>query len=129
MIGAFLVSSSRSRQARWSRLSSYVLLFLISFSSSIEIFHRHGFVDKKTTDAYVSAGICSDESDNDSSEELLESGCLVCQFQRSLSSAAMVAPLLIWAPTDIEHRASSEPITQDSLSATASHGRAPPVTL
>src|ERR1044071_3548059 len=134
MSGEFSLSTSRIRRARYSRVLSFVLLFLISYGSSTEIFHHHGLaaekgsVSEKTNPS--SANLFSDsEQKNSSSKTQQERDCLVCQFQRGLSSAAIFAPVLVLAPINIQPGISSNPITHDSLSNTASRGRAPPLTL
>ena len=47
MSGEFSLSTSRIRRARYSRVLSFVLLFLISYGSSTEIFHHHGLAAEK----------------------------------------------------------------------------------
>jgi hypothetical protein len=107
---------------------SYLLLFLISYGSSTEIFHHHGFASEKSN--ATSANLFSDNGRNNSSTKTpLERDCLVCQFQRGLSSAAIFAPLLVVAPVNAHLAVSSKPISQDTISTTASRGRAPPITL
>jgi hypothetical protein len=133
MTGTFKVSTSGIRRARSSRVLSFLLLFLISYGSSTEIFHHHGLAAQKSSVAEntnaTSNSFSSAEQKNSSSRTQQERDCLVCQFQRGLSSAAIFAPLLILAPIDIQPGVSSNPITRDSLSTTASRGRAPPITL
>jgi hypothetical protein len=134
MTGEFTVSTSGIRRARSSRVLSYLLLFLISYGSATEIFHHHGFAAQKAsvaenTNTTFANSFSSTEQKNSSSKTQQERDCLVCQFQRGLSSAAIFAPLLILAPIDIRPGVSSNPITHDSLSTTASRGRAPPITL
>ena len=133
MTGEVTISTSRIRRARCSRVLSYLLLFLISYGSSTEIFHHHGLASEKPnaaeSDGSTSANLFSDtERNNSSSRTPLERDCLVCQFQRGLSSAAIFAPSLILAATDVRPGVSANPITHDSLSTTSSRGRAPPVT-
>jgi hypothetical protein len=128
MADLIATSGNRRAQARSSRLLSYLLLFLISYGSSTEIFHHHGFASEKSH--ATSANLVSDNGLNHSSTKTpLERDCLVCQFQRGLSSAAIFAPLLVVAPVNARLAVSSKPISQDSISTTASRGRAPPVTL
>jgi len=123
----FTLITSRVRRARCSRLLSYLLLFLISYGSSTEVFHHHGFAAEKTN--ATSANLLSDSGRNNSSTKTpLERDCLVCQFQRGLSSTAMFAPFLVLARVNAQLTVSSRPISRDSLSTTASRGRAPPVT-
>src|SRR6266404_412248 len=123
----FAVTTSSIRRARSSRLLSYLLLFLISYGSSTEIFHHHGFASAKST--ATSADLLSDSGRNNSSTKTpLERDCLVCQFQRGLSSTAIFAPFLVLAPSGIQSAVSSRPFNRDSLSTIASRGRAPPVT-
>jgi len=128
------VSTSRIRRARSSRLLSYLLLFLICYGSSVEVLHHHGLTSQnpsasqsfgETTGNQLSDG----EQSKSSTKTPLERDCLVCQFQRGLSSAAIAAPLLVLAPTDCQIGFSLRQFNHDSLSATASRGRAPPLTL
>src|SRR5437764_14400381 len=122
------VTITRIRRARSSRLLSYLLLFLISYGSSTEIFHHHGFESEQSNAA--SGNLFSDSGRNNSSTKTpLERDCLVCQFQRGLSSAAIFAPLLVVAPVNAHLAVSSKPISQNSITTTASRGRAPPITL
>src|SRR5574341_1497521 len=112
MTGEFTVSTSRIRRATGSRVLSYVLLFLISYGSSTEIFHHHGLASQKAAASEnagsTSANVFSDtEQRNSSSRMPLERDCLVCQFQRGLSSAAIFAPFLVLAPTGIRPDVSS----------------------
>src|SRR5882724_11234481 len=119
------VTITRIRRARSSRLLSYLLLFLISYGSSTEIFHHHGFASQKSS--ATSANLFSDSGRNNSSTKTpLERDCLVCQFQRGLSSTAIFAPFLIVGPTQIQASFSSRPFSQDSHWTTTSRGRAPP---
>ncbi|PWT90616.1 MAG: hypothetical protein C5B55_09465 [Blastocatellia bacterium] len=123
------ISTLHIRRARGSRVLSYLLLFLISYSSSAEIFHHHGLGSEKITATSRWASVFSDTSENNSSTKApLERNCLVCQFQRGLSSAAISAPVFVLASTDIQYYSASDPITHDSLFATSSRGRAPPIT-
>src|SRR5205807_3246451 len=99
MTGDFAVFSTSSiRRARCSLVVSYLLLFLISYGSSTEIFHHHGFASQKS--GAPSANQFSDSGRNNSSTKTpLERDCLVCQFQRGLSSSAIFAPfLIVWPP-------------------------------
>src|SRR5438045_8114959 len=101
MTGDFTVSTSRMRRARSSRALSYLLLFLISYGSSTEVFHHHGFASAKSN--ATSANLLSDSGQNNSSTKTpLERDCLVCQFQRGLSSAAIFALFLVLAHIDIQ---------------------------
>ena len=127
VVMADFIATSSIRRARSSRLLSYLLLFLMSYGSSTEIFHHHGFASAKST--ATSANLLSDSGRNNSSTKTpLERDCLVCQFQRGLSSAAIFAPFLVLAPVDIQRSLSSGPTSLNSVSTTACRGRAPPVT-
>jgi hypothetical protein len=129
MIGDLTLRPIQIRRSTGSRLLSYLLLFLISYGSSTEIFHHHGLASQKPSASQIAGSTFSDtERNNSSSKTPLERDCLVCQFQRGLSSAAIFAPLLILAPTQTQLSVSSRPIPQDSISTTASRGRAPPLT-
>src|SRR5436190_2071021 len=127
MTGEFSVSTSRIRRVRCSRVVSYLLLFLISYGSSTEIFHHHGFASQKSS--ATSANLFSDNGRNNSSIKTpLERDCLVCQFQRGLSSTAIFAPFLIVGSTQTRASFSSRSFSQDSQRTTTSRGRAPPFT-
>jgi hypothetical protein len=116
------------RRARRSRVLAYLLLFLISYGSSTEIFHHHGFASGKKQ--ATSANLVSDGGTSKSSNKIpLERDCLVCQFQRGLFSTTIFGPLLLLAPTSSHHTHSAAPVSLNSLSTTASRGRAPPTSL
>jgi hypothetical protein len=100
------VSTSRIRRARSSRLLSYLLLFLICYGSTVEIFHHHGLATQNLsaaqTSSDLSANLLSDgEQSKSSTKTPLERDCLVCQFQRGLSNTAIAAPLLVLAQVDV----------------------------
>jgi hypothetical protein len=113
---------------------SYLLLFLICYGSTVEIFHHHGLASQNLsaaqTSSDLSANLLSDgEQSKSSTKTPLERDCLVCQFQRGLSNTAIAAPLLILAQVDVRITGSLLQVSHDSLSSTASRGRAPPLTL
>ena len=128
------VLTSRIRRARSSRALSYLLLFLICYGSTVEVFHHHELESQRAsasqTSTELNANALTDgEESKSSSKRPLERDCLVCQFQRGLSSTTFGAPLLVLAQTDSHIGFSLLQFSHDSLSATASRGRAPPLTL
>lgn len=134
MTRVLTVSTSRIRRARSSRYLSYLLLFLICYGSSVEVLHHHGLASQKAnvsqSSGELDANLITDgERSNSSNKTPLERDCLVCQFQRGLSSTAMAAPPLVQAQTDFHIGFTLLLFDHDSLSATASRGRAPPLTL
>ena len=127
-------SISRMRQASSSRVLSYLLLVLICYGSSVEVLHHHELSSQNASASQSStelnANLITDgEQSKSSTKTPLERDCLVCQFQRGLSSTAFAAPLLVLAPTDVQINFSLNQFSDGSLSATASRGRAPPITL
>ena len=121
-------------RARNSRVLSYLLLFLICYGSTAEVFHHHGLASQNLNASQssndVNANLVTDsERDKSSTKTPSERDCLVCQFQRGLSSTAIAAPVLVVAATDSQIGLSVLQFSHDSVSASASRGRAPPVTL
>ncbi|HEY6242918.1 MAG TPA: hypothetical protein VIX17_03165 [Pyrinomonadaceae bacterium] len=130
MTGDYSVSITRIRRARGSRVLSYLLVFLIGYSASAEILHHHSLASSNTAARETSANVLSESGRNSSStNKPIERDCLVCQFQRGLSSATISVPHLVLAPIIIQQHFSAALVTHDSLSAVPSRGRAPPITL
>jgi len=130
MTGDYSVSITRIRRAHGSRVLSYFLLLLISYSGSAEIIHHHSLASSNNVATETSANILSESGRNSSSTNTpLERDCLVCQFQRGLSSATISVPHLVLALVIIQQHFSPALVTHDSLSAAPSRGRAPPITL
>src|SRR3954447_16409765 len=128
MTGKFIALSSRIRRAPRSRVLSYLLLFLISYGSSAEILHHHGLASVNSGE--ISANVFSDNGLNTSSSKTSpERDCTVCQFQRGLSSTEIFETFHLLAPTQNHASFPAELLSRDSLSTTASRGRAPPTTL
>src|ERR1041385_1942933 len=134
MTRVLTLSTSRIRRAPSSRALSYLLLFLICYGSSVEALHHHGVASSNpsATQSFGESGgnqLSDNEQSKSSKKTPLERDCLVCQFQRGLSNSAIPAPLLILAASDIQLGFSLNEFSHDSVSATVSRGRAPPLTL
>ena len=134
MTRVLTVSTYRIQRGRSSRFLSYLLLFLICYGSSVETFHHHGLASQNPsaseTSGELTSNLLSDgEQRKSSSKAPLEQDCLVCQFQRGLSNTTFAAPVLVLAPTDAQIGFSLLQFSHDSLSTSASRGRAPPLTL
>src|SRR5437660_955178 len=97
----------RNHGARCSRLVSYALLFLFAFGSLTQAGHHHGSVQRDIPAA--TTGSASSSSTPLPRGETQSSECLVCQFQQSLSSAAIFTPLLVLAPATTNHFVSIPP--------------------
>jgi hypothetical protein len=129
MIGDLTLKPTRLRRSTGSRFLSYLLLFLISYGSSTEIFHHHGLAASPRPAANVGTTVSDNGQNTSSTKTPLERDCLICQFQRGLSSTAIFVPFLVVAPTHIHFSISSRPVSQNSTFTSASRGRAPPFTL
>src|SRR5215831_2655913 len=134
MTGSYIASTSRIRRARSSRALSYLLLFLICYGSSVEVLHHHGLASQNPSATQSFGDTCGNqlsdgEQSKSSTKTPLERDCLVCQFQRGLSSSTIAGPLLVLAPINVHIGFSLHQSSHDSLSSTASRGRAPPLTL
>src|ERR1041384_5517315 len=119
--------SHERRQTNLSRLLGYALLVLISYGSTVGILHHHDVASRGK--AVVSNTATSNTPSNSSRKIPTERECLVCQFHRGLSSAALFSPVLVFASTDAQLRTSSEQVLQVSTASSTAQGRAPPFNL
>src|SRR6267378_1531301 len=94
----------RNNGARCSRLVSCALLFLFAFGSLTQAGHHHGSVQRDIPAA--TTGTARSSSTPVPRGRTQSSECLVCQFQQSLSSAAIFTPLLVLAPATTNHSVS-----------------------
>jgi hypothetical protein len=122
MMRTSLQSAFNRRQGAW--LVSYVLLFLITFSSTAV--HTHGNLPANSQ--RITVNLATSDGPGSTGGPQRASDCVVCQFQRNLSSTALFNPVLVLAPVTSPATSTAPIVSYLSTHRTAGRGRAPPLT-
>jgi len=108
------------------QLLTYVLLFLIAYGATAETIHRHGNWPLKSPDTTVHSVTNDDGQSSSGGLIFLTDDCLVCQFQRGLSSTAIFTPALVLAAPVFQVIISTAKAPYFSATQATQRGRAPP---
>ena len=123
MISRTILAAS-CRRAKYRRVLSCLLLFLVTYGATVEAAHSHGSVtlNRSGFAAINDAG----ESNSDTSHSQ-QRECELCQFQQQLFNGIVHAPLFIVTPSTQTAFVSTLPVLYFSSPITRSSGRAPPL--
>jgi hypothetical protein len=115
---------------RLTRALSCLLLFLIAYSATFGVVHRHGLPDPLniTSATGVSAAGGGQTDSRSTKSPFRVDDCSICQFHRQLNGGLLYAPALL--PAQATQQASEPVILLPHLPAAEAprRGRAPPST-
>jgi hypothetical protein len=118
--------TSTPQSASLMRLLTYVLLFLIAYGATAETVHRHGNWPLKPPDTTAHSVNYGNGQSSSGGPIVLTDDCLVCQFQRGLSSTAIFNPALVLAAPVSQVIISTAKAPYFSATQATKRGRAPP---
>src|SRR5215472_3476116 len=118
-------SGSGAGPASFVRVVALALLICICFGSAVEVLHHHGWSGAPGT-ASASEVLKSTGGSTTYRTGISQNDCLVCQFQRNLSSATFFGPVVLSTLTTSHARPSTVVLWYRSAIAATRCGRAPP---
>jgi len=118
-------TGSGAGPASYARMMALALLICICFSSAVEVLHHHGGSNAPVS-ASSSEVLKSTSSTGTYRLGIAPNDCLVCQFQRNLSSTTFFGPVVLAAITTSQPTPSTVVLVYRSAIATTRSGRAPP---
>jgi hypothetical protein len=115
--------SRRVRSARWL---SYVLLFLVAYTTTVEAVHTHRNLSRPGLAVETEIKVDAD-GPSQTRTQAPANECVACQFQRNLSNAELFSNELVLEPAISTPIPSISIVFVNSVSLATGHGRAPPV--
>jgi hypothetical protein len=115
---------NHQQRARSAQLVSFVLLFLITYGSTAV--HHHGNLPPQNQT--VTVNLATNDGSSSTGDSQRASDCVVCHFQRNLSSTAFFSSSLVMALVTEQAVSSSPIVFYLSTLRIAGRGRAPPFT-
>jgi hypothetical protein len=115
---------------RLARALSCLLLFLIAYSATLGVVHRHGAPGpfNVTSATGVSAAGGGQTDSRSTKSPLQPDDCSICQLHRQLNGGLLYAPALLPAQAAQQAPAAATPLTYIPATHTPRRGRAPPST-
>jgi hypothetical protein len=115
------------RRARGARALSWLLLFLITYSATLGVIHRHGLPRPLRFAAESNAKSVEGQTGVPSSRPPFNpDDCSICQFQRQLNGGLLYTPVFVLVPVAHPVPAHTKPAFYLSTTNTPRRGRAPP---
>jgi hypothetical protein len=132
MSGMPTLSLHHDQRAHCSRALTYLLLVLVGYGSTVVLAHRHRGLSPKTSRptavSTTTSSLAAKDATTSSTDGPIKScDCLVCQFQHSLSSAAISRPRPVLAQTASASIIRVLGVSFLSHTRSTGQGRAPPV--
>jgi hypothetical protein len=122
-------SALSRRRVRLARALSCLLLFLIAYSATLGVVHRHGTPGPLNVTSATGTSAVGAQTDSRSTKSPLRvDDCSICQLHRQLNGGLLYAPALL--PAQAAQQASDPVVLLPYLPATEAprRGRAPPST-
>src|SRR5437588_12264394 len=119
----FLVGDFRN--ALCVRSLTYALLLLFAYGSTAEALHNHGNILAGASETDAISVSESREGTTSSNDRPQAGDCVLCQFQQSLSSAAMFSPSLLLVSQEFHTTATVAVAPLIAVATSTQQGRAP----
>ena len=119
----------RNQRVQFSRALVYVLLFLITYGSSVGVAHRHdglSILEPAAASASSNSQASVDNSDTSTHGPLKPHECEICQFRQSLSNGAIYTARVVQAQSQATAAFLVATPSISSTTLTTGQGRAPP---
>jgi hypothetical protein len=119
----------RNQRDQFARGLVYVLLFLITYGSSVGVAHRHdglSILEPAAASASSDSQASVDNSDTSTQGPVKPHECEICQFRQSLSNGAIYTARVVQAQTETTAAFLSVTPPISSTTLTIGQGRAPP---